>query len=688
MPGRTVKIKGLLPAGILAWVYSAVVVAADGLKVEVTVGDGILESSTDGRVLVLFAPQGTDPMGDTDVTSSPDYIYGQNVQGLVSGGSVTLSSGSNDTTRTGVYGWPLVALDAVPAGNYSVQVFMTTYETVTRSDGSTVTVHFPCGDGAPAIAAFGSPKTPVIDIEVLGGSQIVSLTFNDTVPYDNFTGSEIGGCHQGNYEDSANFKHVKIRSEALSAFWNRDMYVGANIVLPASYNDFDDSKRYPVIYEQGHWPGSTGPFQYGSARGAAFTYEWDQGVFNGTNTSVPELIMVNFRHETPFYDDSYAVNTANLGPWGEAINEELIPHIDKTFNTVAKPYARVQEGGSTGGWESIANLIYRPDLFGVTYTSYPDSLDFHRHQDIHLYDYTNAYFRPNGSFVPSIRGFDANGTQVILATTAQENHWELSQGASSRSSRQWDTWNTVFGVQGYNNYPLEPWDKVTGEIYHEAVEYWKPFDLSKYVTSNWNGPKTLGEVLQNRIYVYVGTHDDYFLNEGVQEFETAVNAKGGAGWANFTYLEGQPHGGNYQRRETWDFLELALSWGSDHAPDGPTPLSAKYTQSSSRGNTWEDVLARGGRAAAVARQGSPEIKVGWWSVEAGVGRWDPGVVLEAQWLVNGSPSGKAFTVKQGEKVRWRGSRRHMKGRLQIEVVGRKMGYVDETRASGEVWTGV
>ena len=68
----------------------------------------------------------------------------------------------------------------------------------------------------------------------------------------------------------------------------------------------------------------------------------------------------------------------------------------------------------------------------------------------------------------SIRIHSKNGTQVILASVAQENHWELSFGTSSRSFLQWDVWNAVFGVQGYNNYPLEPWDKVTGEIYLDA----------------------------------------------------------------------------------------------------------------------------------------------------------------------------------------------------------------------------
>jgi hypothetical protein len=269
---------------------------------------------------------------------------------------------------------------------------------------------------------------------------------------------------------------------------------------------------------------------------------------------------------------------------------------------------------------------------------------------------------------------------------SQENHWELSQGTSSRSLLQWDIWNTVFGAQGYNNYPLEPWNKVTGEIYHGAVEYWKTFDLSNYITTHWSDSKNLGEVLKNRIFIYVGLHDDYFLNEGVQQFEQRVNAKGGPGWANVTYLAGQPHGGNYQRRETWNFLELALQWVEDHAPHGKMPLSPDVTKASSRGNDWEEVMAHGGRAVAVTRQAWPSIKSGWWKVSATVGRWDPGVVLEAQWVVDGKARGQASAVKQGDTLSYKPSSRFRRGYLQLSVTGRKIGYVPETRSSKAVWT--
>ncbi|KAH7076376.1 Alpha/Beta hydrolase protein [Paraphoma chrysanthemicola] len=662
----------------------------NSLQVKLSITDGLIMAPLDGRIVLVFAPNGTDPLEDTDVTSSPNGIFGLNVFNFGANHSVTLSGGSNSSTETGVYGWPNVTLNDIPAGTYSVQAFLNPYETVTRSDGSTVSVHFPCGDGSPNVDTFGSLVTEATDLEVLGGSQTLELTFSNITAVEDFSGSENGGCSQGNYEDTANLKYIKIRSEKLSEFWGRDMYVGANVLLPAGYNANDTATRYPVIYSQGHWPGSQGAFRYPTAN---FSKAWDAGIILGTNTTseraTPKLILVTFRHETPFYDDSYAVNTANLGPYGDAINDELLPYLESKFNTIPAPYARIQEGGSTGGWESIANLIYRPDLFGACFSSYPDSLDFHRHQDIELYTASNAYQRADGSFVPSIRTYE-NDTEIILASVALENHWELTFGTASRSANQWDIWNAVFGIQGYNNYPLEPWDKVSGEIYPDAVAAWKPFDLADYIVSNFNNSLNLGKVLAGRVHVYVGTHDDYFLNEGVAEFQKRTDAVGGDGWANVTFLEGKPHGGNYQAREIWNYLEFLEDWITQHGPAGNKTIGKDVTSPASRGNKWDDVLARGGRAAAIKRQSPPSINAGYGvqvgtDVTASVGRWDPGVVLEAHWVVDGKPACDKFAVKQGQEIKYKPAK---KGTLELWVEGRKRNYVTETRRSNEVFVGM
>lgn len=439
-PGLVSTAKSLLATCLLtATLVSASSPGSDnGLQVDISVADGLLNSSVDGRISLMFAPAGVDPLDDTEVDSSPNKFFGKNVYSYSPSDTVTLSGGSGVNTRLGVYGFPNVSMEEISPGNYTVQAFLNIYEKVERSDGSVVSVRFPCGDGAANVDGFGSLLTSPLDVEVSGGEQSISLEFNSVEPVQNFTIHEIGGCQQGNYEDTAYLKYVKIRSAKLSEFWNRDMYVGANVLLPHGYVAGNSTKRYPVVYQQGHWPAGGGAFRYPIAN---FSTAWDSGVIPGvsgqSNRTTPKMILVTFRHEAPFYDDSYGVNTANMGPYGDAINDELIPHIDATFNTIAEPWARVQEGGSTGGWISAASVIYRPDLFGACFSSYPDSLDFRSHQDIPLYNSTNAYYRPDGTAIGSIRTFE-NETEVVLATVAQENHWELTFGTSSRSALQWE----------------------------------------------------------------------------------------------------------------------------------------------------------------------------------------------------------------------------------------------------------
>lgn len=195
------------------------------LHVQISVADGLLNSSTNGRVVLLLAPAGTDPLEDTDVTSSPNFFFGRNVYHFGAGDQLSLSGGSGKHTSSGVFGWPNVSMDEVPAGDYTVQAFLNPYEAVTRSDGSVVSLPFPCGDGAPMVAGFGSLTTPATNVTVSGSPQTIALNFTAVVPVDPFRGTEIGGCSQGNYADTETLKHVKIRSSVLSEFWNRDMYV-------------------------------------------------------------------------------------------------------------------------------------------------------------------------------------------------------------------------------------------------------------------------------------------------------------------------------------------------------------------------------------------------------------------------------------------------------------------------------
>lgn len=140
----------------------------------------------------------------------------------------------------------------------------------------------------------------------------------------------------------------------------------------------------------------------------------------------------------------------------------------------------------------------------------------------------------------------------------------------------------------------------------------------------------------------------------------------------------------YQLRDYWDYLYLLQQWVFDHGPHGKTPLTPDLTSVSFRGNYWEDVIAMGGHQAAVARQAPPAVAVEDSDVVASVGKWDPGVSLDAIWVVNGKPMGESIAVEQGQELSYSPSKACQ---LQLYVTGTKRGYKTETRKSNVISVG-
>ena len=155
-------------------------------------------------------------------------------------------------------------------------------------------------------------------------------------------------------------KRIKIQSAILTKWWGHPIYLGATVLLPKDY-DKQPGVRYPVNYEQGHFS-LRAPGGFGSNE--AFDTFW---LAAGT----PRMIYVTLQHPSPYYDDSYAVNSANNGPYGDAIMQELIPAVEETFRVMREPWARMLSGGSTGGWIAAAHQIFYPDFYGRTFAAVP-----------------------------------------------------------------------------------------------------------------------------------------------------------------------------------------------------------------------------------------------------------------------------------------------------------------------------
>jgi hypothetical protein len=339
--------------------------------------------------------------------------------------------------------------------------------------------------------------------------------------------------------DTKYIKHIRIQSERLTKFWGRPMFLGAILVLPEGW-DSHPSARFPLAIFHGHFQREVFPWREtppdpalpaadlrGLARYCPNGHEGDLCTKYGyesvlqqygyelykqwTGAGFPRVIMVNIQHANPYYDDSYAVNSENLGPYGDAITYELLPYIEKTFRGLG-PWARGLYGGSTGGWEALAAQVFYPDEYNGTYANCPDPIDFRRFTNINIYEDRNAY-AIEGPWRRTPRPGYRDYLGQTLATIEQMNARELVLGTKSRSGGQWDIWEAVYSPVGADGYPQRIWDKATGVIDPKVAAYWRDhYDLVHIMTRDW---ATLGPKLRGKITLNVGLSDNVFLNDAV-----------------------------------------------------------------------------------------------------------------------------------------------------------------------------
>jgi hypothetical protein len=230
----------------------------------------------------------------------------------------------------------------------------------------------------------------------------------------------------------------------------------------------------------------------------------------------PRFLIIEIQHPTPYYDDSYAVNSASQGPYGDAITHELIPYIEKEFRGLGKGWSRFLYGGSTGGWEALAVQVKYPDEYNGCFAACPDPIDFRSYCLTNIYDDENAYYYESDHKqleVPARRDYLGN----ISSTLKEANHLELVLGDKSRSGGQWDIWEATYSPQGADGYPARIWDKYTGKINPAVANYWKEnYDLRYILERDW---EKLGDKLKGKIHIYCGDMDNYYLNNAVYLME-------------------------------------------------------------------------------------------------------------------------------------------------------------------------
>ena len=520
--------------------------AQSPLTFEISFPKELSASPVDGHILLILSKDDkSEPRFGVDEGINSQQAFGVDVDALAPGTAVRVDS----TTL----GYPVESLRDVPPGDYYVQAVLNIYETFHLGNGKVVKLPPDHGEGQHWQTKPGNFLSKVQKLHLdPGASGLIHITFDHKVPPLEEELADVDTVldwrpitQPASAEDSKWEKHVRMHSELLSKFWGRPTDIGAVVLVPDGWDEHPNA-HYPVLIAEDHYHRHLFPNFRTTApdpragetgrKGAAQTGETGQGwgehfkeremqefgwsfFQDWTSGRLPRVLIVMPQHANPYFDDSYAVNSANLGPYGDAIMHELLPMIEKKYRGLGQGWARTVFGGSTGGWESLGVQVFYPDEINGAWAACPDPINFQAYGTVNIYEDENAFFR-QGPFlkVPLPEKRRTNG--IIDSTMEQVNHYELVLGTHSRSGEQWDIWQAVFSPVGDDGYPKPLWDEHTGQIDRSVAEYWREhYDLAYIMKRDW---ATLGPKLVGKLHFAVGDMDTWYLNNAVHLTEAVL----------------------------------------------------------------------------------------------------------------------------------------------------------------------
>jgi hypothetical protein len=487
------------------------------------------------------------------------------------------------------FGYPRHSLSDLDPGDYYVQAVFNAYDQFHLASGKTVWLPPDQGEGQHWNRKPGNYYNKPVRIHFDPKSNpTIRLALDQVIPSIKGT-AEDPEIIAAQSPASKWLKYMRFRSPILSKFWGRDVYLGAWILLPDGFDQHPDA-HFPVVVYQDHYHPGFGPVPFVTSppdpksphfrreqAGYRFFQDW-------TSDRLPRVIVIYVQNANPYYDDSYDVDSANVGPYGTAINKELIPAIEKKYRGIGQGWARATFGGSTGGWEAFATQVFYPDMYNGTWVACPDPVDFHAYQNIDLYDDANAFVR-KGDFGEIPIAADRKPDGSIIANTSGEFAYEYVLGTHGRSTEQWDIWQAVFSPVGPDGYPAEVINPLTGDINKSVVAYWNQhYDLAAILKRDW---PTLGPKLEGKLHFAVGDGDTYFLNNAVHLLQKQLDqTRNPHSDATFQYGPGMPHcytGGPSEytmQQNNADWAQRVLPQMTQHmlatAPPGADTKSWQY----------------------------------------------------------------------------------------------------------------
>lgn len=494
-----------------------------GQTFRVTIAPSLQPMAFDGRLLLLISNNDkAEPRFQISDAAGTQMVFGVDVDGW--------QPGHSELVDMHAFGYPIERLRDVPAGDYTIQVLLHKYETFHLKGGQTVKLPMDRGEGQHWNEAPGNIYSAPLKVHFdPATSGELSLIIDHIIP------------PIAEPQDTRYIKHIKIQSKLLTEFWGRPMYIGAHILLPEGFDEHP-SVKYPLAIFHGHFPADFDGFRLTPPdaslkpdtntrfRISGYNKIVQQEAYDfykqWTGPGFPRVLAIEIEHANPYYDDSYAVNSECLGPYGDAITYELIPEIEKRFRGIGQGWARFTYGGSTGGWEALAVQVLYPDQYNGCYAACPDPVDFHHYTTIDIYGDKNAYY-VSSDYKKTPRPGYRDYLGHVSAMVKDMNQRELALGNRSRSGDQFDIWEAVFSPMDQDGYPKRIFDKYTGAIDSSVAAYWKEhYDLTHIIQRDW---PTIGEKLKGKIHIYVGDMDSYYLNNAVYSAEDMLKKLTGPG---------------------------------------------------------------------------------------------------------------------------------------------------------------
>ena len=487
--------------------------ALAALHFEVSLPEAWSDTTLIGRLLVYVSNNdASEPRFQVSNGPETQLVFGVDADAFGTAESLVVDASAA--------GYPLRSLGQLPAGRYRVQALLNRYETFQLSDGRVLELPPDKGEGQQLTRKPGNLYSEPMWVELdPEQSNPVRLSLDREIPPIEPP------------EDTKYIKHVTMESELLTEFWGRPTSLTAHVLLPEGFDEHPEA-RYPLAIFHGHFPADFGGFRETPPdpdMPCEYSARFDLDCYNRivqehahefyrewTGPDFPRMLIIEIQHPTPYFDDSYAVNSENMGPYGDAITYELIPFIEERFRGIGEGWARFTYGGSTGGWEALAVQVFYPDEYNGAFAACPDPIDFRAYALVNIYEDENAYFL-EGDWKRIERPRSRTTLGQVTTTLRQVQQKEHVLGTKGRSGGQRDIWPTLFGPAGDDGYPRHLWDRETGIIDPQVAEYWREnFDLRHILERDW---ATLGPKLQGKIHIYVGEMDNSYLNNAVYLME-------------------------------------------------------------------------------------------------------------------------------------------------------------------------